>query len=305
MIDRITLFIFILTLVASCKKTNETSAFKIENGIIGVMATNGTKFGVDPSNDKAFLFKRSKINQSLSNFTALNKEQSLLYLIKTDSIGFKYIDEIDTKTGNIIGSYQISVFIANMVLDESNNRLLCISAFGISSCFVYAFDLQTKLLTNIGSYSGSNLFIAPGKSFVRGGFLYIASFADLFAIDLNNKTIKTVTNLGSTTDVEYDVIRDCVYYAINLGSSIQIGKYEFATARKSVLLDVQEAQTPVQASLCFKYKTNELVYYTNALKKVTVSLSDLSVKIVDAKLSFTGCQSLYNNVEVSLSNVQY
>lgn len=300
----LTAIVFICLLIA-CKKTTVTPAYKIENGVIGIIATNGTRFGADPNNDKAFYYKRYKNNQSLSNFSALNKDQTIFYLIKTDSIGRKFIDEIDTKTGNIVGSFPLNIAFSNMVYDEVNNRLIGIVSIGSSSCTIYGFDLNNKSMSVLGSFSMGNFFIFPGKSFMRGGLLYVASISDLFIIDLNNQTIKNVAIIGNTQDVEYDVINDCLYYLVNTGSVIEVGKYDFTTRRTSVLMNIQEVQSIVQSSMCFKAKSNEIVYYTFNLKRHTISLNDLTVESVNTKMSFTGCQNIHNNVEISKTDIEY
>ncbi len=288
----------------SCKKSTENSNFKVENGLIGILYDKLNSVAVDPISDRQFIYKKSKVRYYYSTISALNGEQSKLYVQFRDSTYTYFLQEIDTKTGELTGSYELPNGLSNIVFDVVHNRLMCLMTLSSSSLTVYSFDLSKKMLQYLGNFSGTNLYLYSGKSFMRNGQLYFNSLSDLSVLDFTTMEIKKVTTMGNCWDLEYDPVNDVAYALIGNGVGMQLDKYNFSNNTLNKLMDLNFSNSFVQGSLCLNLRSNTMFFFYSGQKKITIDLDALDYKVETCKYMLTGCQSMHNNVEVALNEIE-
>lgn len=294
----------IMIFTNSCKKTTETSAFKIENGIIGIKASNGAEFGIDPGSENSFVFKNTTTNQTYYTFSALNSDQSKLYVQRRDSLRRLFIDEISTYNGKTLRSIPYNILFNDMVFDSKENRLFEMIVSASNTCDIYSLNLTNLLWEYHGRFTKDKLFTFQGRSFIRRDKMYIVSYNDIFCFDPLMNELNHYFTLGQNFDSEYDPIYDCIYILKNGGAIYTLSKFSFSTGMLEDILPLPDVSDIIQSSMCLKMKSNELVFYTYSNRRITVSLKDLKVRDEIVPYSLLSCHSLYNNVEISLNDIK-
>jgi len=296
--------VILVCFVVSCKKTNEAGAFVLDNGIIGLKASNGAEFAIDPGNENLFVYKNSKTNQTFYTFSTLNSDQSKLYVQRRDSARNFFIDEISTYNGKTLRSIPYSIVFYDMVFDAKENRLFGLLMSASNTCDIYALNLSSLKWEDYGKYVKEKLFAFSGKSFMRNDKMFIVSYNDIFCFNPQKKEMTQYFTIGQNFDSEYDSILDCLYIIRNVGGGFTLSKFDFNSGKLEDLLTIPDISDIIQSSLCLKMKSNELVFYTYSNKRITLSLDNLKMQCDFVPYSILTCHSLHNNVEISLKDIK-
>jgi len=305
--------ISIVMLFETCKKEKEPLQYKIENGCIGILYSNTSKFGVSPNLDKDFKYSRTLDNLNYYLQTGISSDNMVWYAQALKYTNSCKIHAISTKDGSLIEEYNIGSIWNDFVVDDTANKLYGLGVNNSNSGYgIYELNLKTKSLFYLGDLVNSINVGITGRTFLKDGKFWVVTHNGVINFDLTTREIFSspfISELGSCVGAKYDFLKKVIHVltekTVNGKPKVLLYQYNFNTMKLTEMAEIPDGTSVMQATLCFNFKQNQLTYYTKNNTKVTIFLDDYSSRIETNKEIYIGCQYLHNNVEISLKDVEF